>query len=100
MLGAVNEYERAMIALRLRSGRRRKADKGADAYGSPPYGYRVQAGALVPDELEQVAIARMRGLRASGASLRQIATLLEGEGCKPKRGERWYPMTSRQILSR
>jgi DNA invertase Pin-like site-specific DNA recombinase len=100
VLGAVNEYERAMIALRLRSGRRRKHEKGGYAYGSPPYGYRVQAGALIRDELEQAALARMRDLRANGASLRVIAALLDAEGHKPKRGQRWYPMTIRQILAR
>ena len=35
VLGAVNEHERAMIALRLRSGRRRKADNGGYAFGEP-----------------------------------------------------------------
>src|SRR5438128_6371629 len=70
VLGAVNEYERAMIALRLRSGRRRKADRGGYAYGSPPYGYRTVGRELVEDETEQVALARMRELRAVGASYR------------------------------
>jgi DNA invertase Pin-like site-specific DNA recombinase len=34
VLGAVNEYERAMIALRLRSGRRKKHDNGGGLRGS------------------------------------------------------------------
>ncbi len=100
VLGAVNEYERAMISLRLRSGRRRKHATGGYAYGAPPYGYRVVAGELVPDEREQLAIARMRVLRGDGASYRQIAAVLAAEGHRTKRGTSWQPMTVRQILSR
>jgi DNA invertase Pin-like site-specific DNA recombinase len=100
VLGAVNEYERAMIALRLRSGRRRKAENGGYAYGSPPFGSRVQAGVLVPDEREQLTLDRMRELRAHGLSFREIASTLTGEGHQPKRGTVWYPMTIRQILAR
>ena len=35
VLGAVSQYERSMIALRLRSGRRRKAQHGGYAFGAP-----------------------------------------------------------------
>src|SRR6516164_5988833 len=47
VLGAVNEYERAIIALRLRSGRRKKYDNGGYAFGSPPYGWRAVRRDLV-----------------------------------------------------
>jgi hypothetical protein len=36
-----------MVALRLRSGRRRKAERGGFASGSPQYGTRAEAGDLV-----------------------------------------------------
>jgi DNA invertase Pin-like site-specific DNA recombinase len=52
VLGAVNEYERAMIALRLRSGRRKKHDNGGYAYGSPPYGWRAVGRELAEDPEE------------------------------------------------
>jgi DNA invertase Pin-like site-specific DNA recombinase len=41
VLGAVSEYERAMIALRLRRGRAAKAARGGFAYGSPAFGHRA-----------------------------------------------------------
>jgi DNA invertase Pin-like site-specific DNA recombinase len=41
VLGAVAEYERSMIALRLRSGRARKAQAGGFAYGAPPTDIRL-----------------------------------------------------------
>ena len=100
VLGAVNEYERAMIALRLRSGRRRKAENGGYAYGSPPYGWRAVGRELVEDAREQTALRRMRELRADGKSYRDIATVLHDEGHSPKRGNIWHPMTIRQVLNR
>jgi DNA invertase Pin-like site-specific DNA recombinase len=100
VLGAVNEYERAMITLRLRAGRRRKAANGGYAYGSPPYGYRSRGGELVTDPQEQATLRRMRDLRADGASYRRIAEVLQAEGRQPKRGTTWYPMTIRQALTR
>ncbi len=52
LLGALGEWEREMITLRMRAGRRRKAERGGYAYGSPPYGYRAEDGALVRVECE------------------------------------------------
>ncbi len=48
VLGAVSDYERAMVRLRLATGRRHKADAGGYAYGAPPFGYRSDGGHLVP----------------------------------------------------
>ncbi len=100
ILGAVNEYERSMIRLRMRSGRARKAAKGGFAYGSPAYGQRAQDGELVPDEAEQAAVARIRALRAQGLSYRAIAAQLDQEGIAPKRGPRWHAETVKRVVSR
>lgn len=100
VLGAVSEYERSMIALRLRSGRRLKSHQGGYAYGSPPLGYRAESGQLVREEGEAVAVARARELRAQGKSLREIAGVLETEGHHPKRGGRWHPTTLARTIAR
>lgn len=100
VLGAVNEYERAMIRLRLNAGRRRKAEQGGFAFGSPPYGYRAEGKTLVPDESEQSALRRIRQLRSEGGSLPAIAATLEAEGHRPKRGGRWHVETVRRIVNR
>jgi DNA invertase Pin-like site-specific DNA recombinase len=99
VLGAVNEYERSMIALRLRSGRRRKAEKGGFAYGSPRFGYRAERGELVEDDGEQATVARVAELRSEGKSLRDIGTALTAEGHKPKRGNKWHPQTVTNIVA-
>ena len=98
VLGAVSEYERSMISLRLRAGRRRKGEKGGFAYGSPPLGWRAERGQLVVDEAEAEAVARMVELRNDGASLREIATVLTDEGHRTKRGARWHPQTVARAL--
>ena len=100
VLGAVSEYERAMIALRLRRGRAAKAARGGFAYGSPAFGHRAAGRALVPDEREQAAIARARELQVAGASLRQIGATLEAEGHRPKRGAHWHPTAVARVLRR
>lgn len=100
MLGAVAEYERAMVSLRLRHGRRRKAERGGFAYGSPPLGQRAEGGELVPAPDEAVTVARIRELHAAGQSLRQIADALTAEGRPTKRGGRWHPPTVARVLSR
>jgi DNA invertase Pin-like site-specific DNA recombinase len=85
VLGAVSEYERSMISLRLRSGRARKAANGGFAYGAPPFGHRAERGVLLHDDREQATIARANELRDEGLSLRQIADVLTGEGHEPRR---------------
>lgn len=100
ILGAVNQYERAMIRLRLRAGRARKREQGGYADGPPPLGYRAEGGTLVRDEQEQAIVERIVALRASGASLRGICQALEKEGLTPKRASRWHPESVRSILAR
>jgi DNA invertase Pin-like site-specific DNA recombinase len=100
VLGAVSEYERSMIALRLRSGRRRKHEQGGFAYGSPRFGFKAEHGALVPDDEQQVTVRRIAALRSEGASLRAIAEALAAEGFTPKRGGRWHTETIRRICRR
>jgi DNA invertase Pin-like site-specific DNA recombinase len=125
ILGAVSEYERAMIRLRMQSGRISRRERGDYAgYGSPPYGWRAERGGrgegvrLVEVESEQVTLARIAELRVGGASLRQIAEALEREGHKTRRDgkpftrkdkdgrevehtpRRWHPQTLAAIIRR
>jgi DNA invertase Pin-like site-specific DNA recombinase len=100
VLGAVAEYERSMISLRLRSGRARKAEAGKFAYGAPPYGWQAVYGELVPVADEQATLARIRALRGAGKSLRQIANMLTAEGIMPRRGREWHPRVLARLAER
>jgi DNA invertase Pin-like site-specific DNA recombinase len=93
MTAAASERQMAV----LRSHRRRHLRASA---GSPPFGYRVQDGGLIPEPAEQAALTRIVELRASGASLREIARDLEWHSHQPKRGDRWHPETLRRIVDR
>lgn len=100
MAGVFAQLERGMIRARMREGRRRKAERGGYAFGSPAFGYHSQNGVLVPDEREQAALTRMVELQAEGLSLRQIADRLHEEGHRSKRGGRWHPQTVARVLER
>lgn len=100
VLGAVSEYEKSMISLRLRSGRQRKSEQGGYAYGAPMFGKRADAKALVEDETEQQTIQRIDELCGSGASIRAIARTLNSEGHPSKRGGLWHPQTVARIVKR
>lgn len=100
VLGAVSQYERSMIALRLRSGRKRKRESGGFGGGQVPFGMRNEGGVLVPDEREQAVIARVRSLRADGASLGAIARTLNEEGVAGKKVQQWHPQTVSRVLAR
>lgn len=89
MLGLINEYERDMIALRMRRGRRLKASRGGYAYGSPAFGQRSVNKTLAKDPAEQATLRRMVELHQSGQSTRSIAAVLNAEGRTTKRGRLW-----------
>lgn len=100
ILGAIADYERGMIRLRLMSGRRAKARRGGYAFGAPPFGYAAANKRLVPDSREQEALKLMATLREQGFSLPQICSELEQAGFQPRRGRRWYPTSVSRCLSR
>lgn len=100
VLGAVSQYERSMITLRLRSGRARKAERGGYAHGSPPYGWRSDSGVLVEVQEEQEVLTAMRELAAAGLSVRAICQALNVSETPSKRGGRWHPTTVSRALAR
>jgi DNA invertase Pin-like site-specific DNA recombinase len=105
VLGAVAEWERGMIAARMKAGRHHRAREGMYAFGSPPFGWRSQrterGARLVPVDTEQATLARMRELRAQGLNLTDIADTLSREGHRTKRGgTTWNPGTVSRLLRR
>jgi DNA invertase Pin-like site-specific DNA recombinase len=99
ILGAVAQYERGMIRLRLKSGKQRKAAAGGYIGGAPPLGWRAEGRELVPDANEAATRQRILALRADGQSLRTVCSTLTAEGHSTKRGGQWHAETVRQILA-
>jgi site-specific DNA recombinase len=105
--GAVAEYERSLIAERMRRGRLRKLQAGLLLpWTRPPYGYRVDpdrprdpAGVRC-DEAEAAAVAEMFAWYAEeGRSLHRLAQKLRADGIPPPRVKsRWNVATLRGIL--
>lgn len=100
VLGAVAQYERSMIRLRMRSGKRRKAEAGGYAGGRPPYGWRARGRELEEDPEEQEVVSVILALRAgqTGLSLRDIVAELDRRGHRRRNGGRWGPETVRSVL--
>jgi hypothetical protein len=68
ILGAVSQYERALIRGRMLSGKVAKKAAGGCVGGKPPYGFEAQGGELVPDERESDLVALVHKLRNESAS--------------------------------
>lgn len=102
VLGAVSEYERAMIVARMRRGRMAKAARGGFATGAPPFGWESDGeGGLIESLPEQQVIARMRELRGQGRSFHAIADQLNEEHMPTKWSDgRWHAATVRRVLNR
>jgi len=104
MKGIVDQfgiYERSMIASRTKAAlaERRKAGQLA---GEVPFGWVADAtGALTPVAEEQKVLDLIRQLRAEGASLRMIASILTEAGHRTKKGKAAWTHTSvKSILDR
>lgn len=98
VLGAIAQYERAVIRARTAAGRAQKAAAGGYAGGRPPYGMRAVDGELRPDPAEQAVVERVRAMRAEGRSLREIAAVLDAEGVRTKDGRTWHPYAVARLL--
>lgn len=101
MVGVFAELDRRMVVKRLRDGRSAKAETGRHATGSYPFGYQGAGKGrdrdAAPDPDEQTAVVRILGLRATGASYREIAAALDSEGLHPRRAARWSAMSVRAV---
>jgi DNA invertase Pin-like site-specific DNA recombinase len=95
IFGAIAQYDRAMITLKLRGARQRMKLREGRCEGRKPFGSK-------PGEAE--AIHQMRSLKAAGLSCDKIADALNANGV-PARGTKkrtgpWLGCTVNRILKR
>ncbi len=100
VLGAISQYERALIRGRMMAGKAAKVAKGGYGGGRPRFGCAVKDRALVPEPSEQETVRRVHELRDEGLSLRRIASRLAAESRQPKTGTTWHPTQVARILER
>jgi DNA invertase Pin-like site-specific DNA recombinase len=92
LMGAVAQYDKSQIVLKLRGARQRMKAKTGRCEGQKPYGVRDGEGAV---------IERMRQLRLMGMAYRQIAATLNADGVLTRTaGARWRGCTVNGILNR
>ena len=109
VLHAVAELDRQIRNARTRAGMLRNQRNGRRQSAVVPYGWKSdpdsdlneygRPSGMLHDDAEQRAIERMRELRASGQSYRQICETLTTEG-HPPRGGGWHPGSVQRILKR
>ena len=89
LLGAVAQYEKTQIVIKLRAARTRMKAQEGRCEGRKPFGHY---------EGERAAIERMTALQASGMSVRAIAAKLNAEGVPTRTGGVWRDAVVGRIL--
>jgi DNA invertase Pin-like site-specific DNA recombinase len=91
VFGAIAEYEKSMIVLKLRGARNRKKARTGRCEGRKPYGH-------YPGENR--VLERMRALRGEGLGFDRLAAQLNAEGLQTRKGTPWHGYAINRILGR
>lgn len=92
IMGAIAEYDRAMIVLKTRAARDRIRAKHGKCEGRKVYGDKP-GEAAVRDRIRKMRLTQGTGLQA-------ICDTLNAEGIPTRYGKVWMPMTVRRIARR
>jgi site-specific DNA recombinase len=100
MLGSVAEFERGMIAERVKMGMLQKAKEGKGILGfNVPYGYLFQEHTLIPREEEATVVKEIFRLYLSGMNTGEVSRMLNEKNIPTKRGKMWKRQTVLNILT-
>jgi len=107
VLGSIAEFERELIAGRMRAGRLAKARRGHTWKAQCPFGYRYlpkvdgvrEVGELLIDEAEAGVVRRIFGWASTGMAQHAICAELDRAGIRPRRGAAtWRQNTISDLL--
>ncbi len=99
MLGSVAEFERGMIAERVRMGMMQKAREGKGLLGfNHPFGYDYRDGKLILNQQEAGVVRSVYSSYISGSSLGEIAYDLNSRGFRTKNDRVWTKQTVLNII--
>jgi DNA invertase Pin-like site-specific DNA recombinase len=90
LMGAVAQYDKSQIVLKLRGARLRKRAKEGRCEGRKPFGY---------FEGEAAALDRIKALRAEGLGFDRIAVRLNAEQVPTRTGRPWHGVVINRILT-
>ncbi len=90
MMGAVAQYEKSQIVLKLRGARMRKRAKEGRCEGRKPYGFYAGEGE---------ALERIKALRAEGMGFDRVAAKLNEERVPTRTGRPWHGVVLNRILT-
>jgi DNA invertase Pin-like site-specific DNA recombinase len=91
IFGAIAEYDKAMIVLKLRGARQRIRAKQGRCEGAKAFG---------SSDAQRPTVERILSLRSAGMAVDTIAEMLNAEGLKSKTGGKWYGSSVRNVLMR
>ena len=91
IFGALAQWERAMIVMKLRGARQRKKARGERGNGRHAYGEKPG---------EEVILTRIQALSLQGETTRSIAQILNQESIPTRMGRAWNGGTIAKILAR
>lgn len=91
IMGAIAEYDKSMIVLKLRGARTRARGRNGRCEGRKAFGH---------NEGESDIIFRMQTLRNQGLGYDAIAAKLNTDKIPTRTGAKWYGTTVHKILSR
>ena len=91
MMGAVAQYEKSQIVLKLRGARIRKRAADGRCEGRKPFGYY---------DGETATLATMQTLWSRYKNLTQVCRELAKAGASSRTGSPWHPYTVSEILKR
>jgi DNA invertase Pin-like site-specific DNA recombinase len=96
VLGAVSQFEKNVVVLKLRAARERQRRRVGHCEGRKPFGTRPGEAAT----LERIHALRRKPKGQPRASLAAIAAALNAEGRLTRTGKPWVPGTLHGILAR
>lgn len=94
VLGAVAEFEKNVLVLKLRAARERKRARGERVEGVKPFGYHPTEAAII-DRMRQLRRKPVNGRRASVAA---VAERLNAEGHRNRSGRAWSAQMVHHVL--
>lgn len=94
VLGAVAEFEKNVLVMKLRAARERKRSRGERVEGVKPYGHQPAERAVI-ERMRQLRRKPTKGRRLSVA---KIAAQLNAEGHRNRAGRDWSPQMIHHVL--